>query len=678
MNPSQPQLKRPRALTVLLAVALVGLLAHAAHASFGLGGSGANTFFKDYVYDGVMIAAASLCIARAALERRERIAWLMLGIGLASYAAGEVYYSLAFGGADAPVPSIADIFYLGFYPLTYIALMLLARAQLRQFRASLYLDGAIGALGIAAIGAAVVFEAVVHSTGGAHPMAVATTLAYPLGDLLLLAIVMGMLAITGWRPGRTWGLLAAGLVLNGLADSIYLYQTAKGTYVDGTLLDSTWLASTLLLAYAAWMQPRSVEPARLDGWRPLAIPTLFALTAVGVLTYGNAHPVNDLALGFAVATLVTVIVRMALTFGENRRMLARSRHEALTDSLTGLGNRRALLRDLDRVLAEGDWQRPRLLAIFDLNGFKHYNDSFGHPAGDSLLTRLGHKLAAEVEGHGTAYRLGGDEFCVLADIENRDPKALAGAAGAALLEHGKGFVIGACYGDVVIPTEATDSSEAMRLADQRLYAQKASGRASASAQARDVLLSVLRERAPDLADHLSSVAELAATVAAGLGLRDEALNETIRAAELHDVGKTAIPDAILNKPGPLDDSEWEFIRRHTLIGERILAAAPALRFTAEIVRSSHERFDGTGYPDRLARENIPLAARIIAVCDAYDAMTSGRPYRPAMTPAAALTELRQCAGAQFDPIVVERFCHEVEHRERSPRHATGADVPTAA
>jgi diguanylate cyclase (GGDEF)-like protein len=678
MTPPEFQLKRPRALTVLLGVALVGLLAHAAHAAFGLGGSGADSIFTDFVYDGVMIAAAILCIARGVLVRRERIAWLMLGVGLASYAAGEVYYSAAFGSGDAPVPSIADILYLGFYPATYVALMLLARAQLRRFRSSLYLDGAIGALGLAAVGAAIVFEAVLHSTGGARPEAVATTLAYPLGDLLLLAIVMGMLAITSWRPGRTWGLLAAGLLLNGLADSVYLFQTAKGTYVDGTLLDTTWLASTLLLAYAAWKPPRSAEPARLDGWRPLAIPTVFALTAVGVLTYGNWHPVNNLALGLAVATLVVVIVRMALTFGENMRMLAHTRHEALTDSLTGLGNRRALLRELERVLAESDARSPRLLVLFDLNGFKNYNDSFGHSAGDSLLSRLGRNLGAEVEGYGVAYRLGGDEFCVLADIENRDPRKLAGAAGAALVERGEGFVIGACYGDVVIPTETTDSSEAMRLADQRLYAQKASGRASASAQARDVLMSVLRERAPDLAEHLSSVAELAKTVAVGLGMRDEQLDETIRAAELHDVGKTAIPDAILNKPGPLDDSEWEFIRRHTLIGERILAAAPALRSTAEIVRSSHERFDGTGYPDRLASDNIPLAARIIAVCDAYDAMTSERPYRPARTSEEALTELRRCVSTQFDPIVVERFCHEVERRQTSPHDVPGATAPTTA
>jgi two-component system, cell cycle response regulator len=673
-------MKRPRALTVVFGLALLALLAHAAHAALGFGGKGASSLFNDFVYNGVMVAAASLCIARGALERRERLAWLMLGIGLVSYAAGEIYYSAAFANVEEPpIPSLADVLYLGFYPATYIALLLLARSQLRQFRRSLYLDGAIGALGIASVGAAVVFEAVLHSTGGGRPEVVATTLAYPLGDLLLLAILMGMLAITGWRPGRTWGLLAVGLLLNGVADSIYLYQSAKGTYVDGTLLDTAWLASTLLLAYAAWMPPRNAEPARLESWRPFAIPTIFAFTAVGVLAYGNGHTVNGLAVVLAVATLFAVIVRMALTFGENLRMLSHSREEALTDALTGLGNRRALLRDLERaVTEEDDERRPRLLVLYDLNGFKTYNDSFGHPAGDSLLARLGRNLGARVNGFGTAYRLGGDEFCVLAQFKDRDPRAVAAEAGTALVERGEGFVIGACFGDVVIPTETDDASEALRLADQRLYAQKASGRSSASAQARDVLLSVLRERAPDLADHLSSVAELAGNVATGLGLRGERLDETIRAAELHDVGKTAIPDAILNKRGPLEADEWEFIRRHTLIGARILGAAPALRETAKIVRASHERFDGTGYPDRLARDNIPLAARIIAVCDAYDAMTSERPYRPAMSPAQALGELRNCAGTQFDPIVVERFCHEVERLDARPEQASGSEASAAA
>ena len=137
------------------------------------------------------------------------------------------------------------------------------------------------------------------------------------------------------------------------------------------------------------------------------------------------------------------------------------------------------------------------------------------------------------------------------------------------------------------------------------------------------------------------------------------------AAELHDVGKVAIPDAILNKPAPLDPLEWEFIRRHTLIGERIIAAAPALGPVAALVRSSHERCDGTGYPDKLTQQQIPVGSRIVAVADAFDAMTAERPYNAAITPQHALTELRRCAGTQFDPVVVDAFC-EAWTEQRTP------------
>ncbi len=126
-------------------------------------------------------------------------------------------------------------------------------------------------------------------------------------------------------------------------------------------------------------------------------------------------------------------------------------------------------------------------------------------------------------------------------------------------------------------------------------------------------------------------------------------------AELHDVGKTAIPDSILNKPGPLNPEEWELIKRHTIIGERILAAAPGLARTARLVRATHERIDGAGYPDGLRGNDIPLVARIVCVVDAYDAMTSTRSYAKGLSPRAALAELRRCAGSQFDSSIVEIF-----------------------
>jgi HD-GYP domain-containing protein (c-di-GMP phosphodiesterase class II) len=165
----------------------------------------------------------------------------------------------------------------------------------------------------------------------------------------------------------------------------------------------------------------------------------------------------------------------------------------------------------------------------------------------------------------------------------------------------------------------------------------------------------LQERQPELRQHLHDVAELVRLVATALGLDGDDLEQVVRAAELHDVGKVAVPDAILRKPGPLSEAEWGFMREHTVVGDRILSAAPALEGVAKLVRASHEHYDGRGYPDQLRGEEIPLGARIVAVCDAFQAMTSERPYRPALPVRDALDELHRCAGAQFDPAVVRAF-----------------------
>jgi two-component system, cell cycle response regulator len=328
--------------------------------------------------------------------------------------------------------------------------------------------------------------------------------------------------------------------------------------------------------------------------------------------------------------------------------------EALTDALTGLGNRRALINDLAERLP-GDGGRELVLTIFDLDGFKQYNDTFGHPAGDALLIRLGERLKAALTGAGTVYRMGGDEFCMLATGTADGGAALARSAADALSESGDAFEIRCSYGIARVPADASTVEDALRLADQRMYEHKA-GRSSASRQSTDVLLKVLSERTPELDDHLTGVARLAARTAQRLGLPDREVARIRLGAELHDVGKTAIPETILTKPGPLDDAEWAFMRRHTLIGERIVRAAPSLAHVAELVRHSHERYDGSGYPDGLVGGEIPLGASIVAVCDAFDAMVSERPYRKAMSVSEALAEVRRCSGSQFDPVVVKAFC----------------------
>ena len=367
---------------------------------------------------------------------------------------------------------------------------------------------------------------------------------------------------------------------------------------------------------------------------------------------GPLYGVSRWSIAVVVVALVLLGVAAVSFLTQHRLLVATS----LTDALTGIPNRRKLKLDLERGLKEARPDNPLLLMLFDLNGFKAYNDTFGHPAGDALLVRLASALEiAMTERGGTAYRLGGDEFCILVPAAGDRVAALGAAAAHALTEHGGGFHVTASSGAILLPEESQDVTEAMRLVDQRMYTQKTSVRRSPDRQSRDVLLRALQERNPELAERHAAVARLAQMVGQRIGLLTDEQAELRRAAALHDIGKLGIPEEVANKPGPLAPEEWEFVRQHTLIGERIIAAAPALAAAAKLVRSTHERFDGGGYPDRLAGEQIPLGARVIAVCDAFTAMTGPRPYAPQLTVPDAIEELRRGAGTQFDPAIVDVF-----------------------
>jgi two-component system, cell cycle response regulator len=181
--------------------------------------------------------------------------------------------------------------------------------------------------------------------------------------------------------------------------------------------------------------------------------------------------------------------------------------------------------------------------------------------------------------------------------------------------------------------------------------------ADASGQVILVLRNLLAQRYPDLGHHVNMVAQLCESVSSEVGLPDDDREALTQAAYLHDIGKLSLPESILGKAAPLDEAEWRLMRRHAAVGERILVAAGLNGRVVEFVRSSHERVDGTGYPDGLAGERIPLGARIIAVCDAYQAMTSPRPYRPVpMTNEVASLELMRKSGTQFDATVVDALC----------------------
>ncbi|HET7758617.1 MAG TPA: diguanylate cyclase [Gaiellaceae bacterium] len=366
---------------------------------------------------------------------------------------------------------------------------------------------------------------------------------------------------------------------------------------------------------------------------------------------------------------------------------------ALTDPLTGLGNHRHFHERLERELRHAHEKRlPLTLCLIDVDDFKRINDRFGHPAGDRVLSQL----ASRLRQTGEAFRLGGDEFALL--LPCYDESAALTAATSVVdristLELDQLGPVTVSAGVATSPVHADDRDELIRLADSALYWAKEYGKNRVRAYRPDVIeLAELKRvasgpdraarfraaaslaRAVDARDvytgsHSQRVADLAARTARRLGMPDEEVELTRLAASLHDLGKLAIPEEILRKPGPLTEPERMVLERHPQIGFRMLESL-GVDPVADWVLHHHERWDGSGYPDGLPGESIPLGARIIFVADAYDAMTSERVYRRRVTPNEAIAELQRCAGSQFDPEIVDAFADELALAEAAPRRVT--------
>jgi two-component system, cell cycle response regulator len=635
-------------LRVVLGVAGLAAVAFAILAIAGAGRSPVGTACFYIVLFGV----SSATLLRGVLVREERLPWMLLGAGLLAWSAGFLYWRVRYADADSqPIPSLSDVLELSFYPVACAAIVTLARRRLQFASSSVFLDGAAAALATGCIGVLILAPPLAGVTEG-ELRVVLTGLAYPVGDVLLVGLCVGLLAVRGAQLGPTWLLILAGGLVFAATDTLSLWQSVEGSYTPGGPLDIGWMLGVLLIGLPAW---RPIEARRVvdEGHHSVVLPTALGAVSLGVLTVDHFDRLPVAAILAASLSLAVILRRFVVTFALSRRLIAGSEREALTDTVTTLANRRALMLDLDAALSAP----AHVLAIFDLDGFKHYNDTFGHPAGDLLLIRLSERLRDAAAEHGaSAYRMGGDEFCVLgAAIAGPGPKRVLAWGNAALTEHGEGFTITASGGAVVVDETITDASAALSDADERMYGSKRSRRNSALAQTTAVLRSVQEAVDGELARHTSQVAILADRVARHMGLSEPEIRWIRCAAELHDVGKVAIPAGIMHKRETLDPQEWAFIRRHTLIGEHIAESASALSPIAPIIRSSHERWDGGGYPDGLAGDEIPVGAQIVFVCDAFDAMTSDRAYRAALPAAFALRELREAAGTQFSPRVVEAF-----------------------
>jgi diguanylate cyclase (GGDEF)-like protein len=458
------------------ALTLAWTVAYVAYLGFGLGRGTLDTFFQVYVQDGLLAAGALACLARGVLVERERTPWLLLGLGLTSWAGANVVFSALYPNGDsAPAVSIADALWLAFYPASWLALILLVRSRVSDFRMSIALDGLIGALLLGSACAALLIDPIVHAAGTSTET-ILVNLAYPLGDAVILAFVLAVFLLTGWRPGRSWLLLVAGFAVNSLGDSYYVHQVAVGAWQDATILDAVFVVAVLLMAAAAWQTDRERPPVRLEGFALVATPLIFALAAIAMLSWGVAHPLKPLAGYLAVGALGLVLVRCALTFGENLR-LADSHHRSRTDDLTGLPNRRHLLAALEERLAtEGAADEPFSLVMLDVDGFKEVNDTLGHDAGDAVLGQIGPRLAARLPTGALLARLGGDEYAVVVDGDEH-----AGVAATRVLQtaletpftvDGLDVHVDASMGVAVFPEHAETARALLQRADIAMYQAK--------------------------------------------------------------------------------------------------------------------------------------------------------------------------------------------------------------
>jgi len=455
-------------------------------------------------------------------------------------------------------------------------------------------------------------------------------------------------------------------------------------------------------------ESESVDPlveARAREERPVWGSLLpYALVpCVGMLLLYTSHLHGDerykpgVILG-CTALIGLVLLRQVLAIIENAQLSrslrakntalveanARLEMLATTDPLTGLPNHRSLMAALEHELERARrYHRPYSVIFLDVDHFKALNDSLGHASGDAALRELGALARRTLRGIDIVGRWSGEEFlAILPETDGETALQAAERFRAAVAAHsfpvGEGIRLTCSLGVSTFPHDAEDRDGLVAMADRAMYAAKRLGRNQVRTMGDPGVSALTAEMGPESArseaelqgtvealaalvaardhytgQHTQQVAMLSMRLALALGLDANQTHLIGLAARLHDIGKVAVPDAILQKPGRLTPEEWDLIRAHPVVGADVVSRVAALSALAPVIRGHHERWDGSGYPDRLAGYGIPLGARIVAVADAYGAMTTDRPYQARMAPAIALKELQRGAGTQFDAAVVD-------------------------
>ncbi len=475
------------------------------------------------------------------------------------------------------------------------------------------------------------------------------------------------------------------------ASVIGLWSTASSSWIPNLLSNEHWaiivLGTTFLFLAIGWLSSELPRAQSLLSEQRRVNNREVALRAELQAAHEQMQETHQ--------EQQILIEQQQELLAEVDRLYREQTHAAVTDAITGLPNHRAVMSRVDEELARCERAQTSCAILFiDLDHFKHVNDTWGHRAGDAILHEVATRLRTTLRLEDFVGRYGGEEFAIVlvdADIvgasetAERLRHAIADEPCVWQVEDGSTNMtipITTSIGVAVYGIHGATREKLVEQADHAMYRSKQSGRnrvsvadlpedeATKSATTAmntetpphvetttlQVLTAAAAARDRSTNEHAHRMVALAEATARALHRPEEEVHLLRLGALLHDIGKIGIPDAILHKPGPLSEEEWAVMRLHPEIGQKILSQAGGVFIAlASIVVSHHERWDGHGYPAGLEQEAIPLAARILTVIDSYDAMTSRRVYRAAMSPLAARQELQRCSGSQYDPDVVAAF-----------------------
>lgn len=629
-----------------------------------------------------LVSVSAACAVFAGLRGNRpqpRRPWVLLGLSQLVYASADAYFYIAhYVVQSTAYPSIADALYLSHYPLVVTGLVLLIRRRTPGRDLPGLLDAAV--LAVVAGMLSWLYVIGPQARLDSPTLVKLASLGYPVMDLAMLAVALRLILGAGRRP-RAFFLLSGNLLAMMAADTIYVLQQLSGTFQAGNFLDAIWLSGNLLLGAAA-LHPTMGKlaersPVRDSNLGPARIAALSVAALIAPATLlvqhlrGSLREVPVIAAACAILFVLT-IARLACLVSDQRRL-------AITDGLTGLHTRRFFEAQLPLEVARARRSEGSVAVfIIDVDHFKSINDKYGHPTGDRVLIEIAARLRSAIRAGEVLSRYGGEEFALL--VPNASPAQLPVIADRLreqvanepiVVSPDEWVVVTVSVGTASFPLHGEDPHELVSVADRALYTAKATGRdrivvgavptPSPGPSTDHALVDYLCQVADQVDgwlsnhEHSRAIGRWTTLMASEFGHPQAVVRCAELAGRLHDIGKIVIPEAVLTKPGPLTDEEWQLVRQHPDFGFRLARMIPGYTGVAHVIRQHHERYDGAGYPDRIAGRGIRVEARILAVCDSWAAMRSDRPYQAALDEDHARQELRAGRGTQFDPDAVDMF-----------------------